>query len=114
MIYRAALVEDFVALTFRLYVARDVGVGGGRQDLLMADGTWRTVDIGVRLEDEVGLPFPLDAADAVLDAFKRFKGDMLDSATESKVLRQWLEKETERVDRLLGVTEASLGSQRSE
>lgn len=95
MRYRADIVEDFVQRRFRLYVARDAQPGF--QSLLMGDGTWGDVEDGVTPSEEVGILLPLDAIDAVLDAFKRFKGDALDSNTEAKVLREWRQTESDRV-----------------
>ena len=95
MRYRAGIVEDFIQRRFRLYVARDEQPGF--QSLLMEDGTWQTVDHAVVPPEQAGILLPLDAIDAVLDAFKRFKGDALDSSTEAKILREWRQAESDRV-----------------
>lgn len=77
-------------------------------DVLMSDGTWETVPememFPETPERTVGLTFPADTINAFVDAVKEFKGDSLDTATEVKVLKEWLTIERTRVENLIQQT----------
>lgn len=98
MTWRAQISYDWPRDTIRLYVGNVSG--DGRTDMLCEDGTWRTVDAGVSVEG-AGIVLPRPALDAVIEAIREHKGVALDTATEAKVLREWLAAERARVDRLM-------------
>lgn len=81
----------------RLLVAQD---RGDDVDMLMQDGTWRTVERGT-VTDEAGLVIPTEAVGAVLDALRAFVGERGPTEGEVRVLREWLAHERGRVDSLV-------------
>lgn len=100
-VWRAAAIEDFSRRHARLLVGEERFDGGMR--MLSQNGEWIDVDPGVTTPEEAGIWLPFEAIDAIYDAIKREKGLTTDAATEAKVLRESLEVERGRVDRILKV-----------
>jgi hypothetical protein len=75
----------------------------GRRSYLRSDGTWYHVAEGQGLGDlgEFGFLIPLEALPEIADAIAKRLGVMSDSATEAKVLREWLAREQRRYDDLM-------------
>lgn len=71
-------------------------------EYLMSDGTWQVVGEDVQLDPmKVGIVLPAAAVGPVLEAFAKHHGDMGHSATEARILREWLASERGRVDAIL-------------
>ena len=69
---------------------------------LMSDGSWQDVEEGTELDPtKVGFVLPAAAVGPVLEAFAKHHGDMGHSATEARILREWLATERGRVDAVL-------------
>lgn len=68
--------------------------------MLMGDGTWTEVPDGVDLSGS-GVIIPDDAIQPVAEALARHLGDTFPSAAEVRVLRESLDLERARVDRVL-------------
>ena len=102
--YKAFLQRDMAASPFggtvRLYVWSQSAYGR-EFDCLMSDGTWKTIDEGELAGDDAGLTLPIQSIDVLHEAIKQYRGDALDSTTETKVLREWLISERGRVDKLI-------------
>lgn len=71
-------------------------------DIFMSDGTWQSVPemeiYPETPERTVGIVLPMDGVKAIIEAVKEFTGPGLDTATEVKVLREWLTVEKARVE----------------
>ena len=101
--WRAFVREEWALERARLLVVQDRGAD---VDMLMQNGTWRTVPQGTTT-DEAGLVIPTDAVGAVLDALKAFVGERGPTEGEVRVLREWLAHERGRVDALVFPTRAA-------
>jgi hypothetical protein len=92
--FRAAIREEFERNGCRLMLTRDWGEG--QVDYLLEDGTMQRVEPATFVPN-AGLFLPLEALEPILEAISQYKGNALHSTTESKVLREWLTVEQERV-----------------
>jgi hypothetical protein len=71
----------------------------GREDTLLEDGTFTTVEPGV-FQERAGLALAYPALQAIFDGLTEWKGLQSHQATEARILREWLEVERARVDTL--------------
>lgn len=95
--YEARIIEEPAQWTMnrvRLMVRRG-------SDFLLADGSWHTFVDGDILPDEVGLPLPRQAIEAIAVALQEYQGHASHADTEARVLREWLMTERGRVERLI-------------
>ena len=83
----------------RLHVWRRVS--GDRVEVMMADGTWTTIDPMESIPLDSGIPIPGYVFDEIFDAFLKYKNFKTHEPTEVKVLREWLEEEKKRVNNLV-------------
>ena len=99
MAYRAMIQPPFSLQGVKLLVAEDWQRGMNR--VLMSDGTWREISDGAYSDDDAGIMLPFEALDAIEEAIAVYRGNSSHAATESKVLREWLNTEKDRVDLFL-------------
>lgn len=98
--YRAFISRSNFGLDqVRLYVARFRGYQLP-YDTLLSDGTWGQGVDGATLDTE-GLRLPSEAIEAIARAIEEFQGHASHADTEARVLRESLEVERARVDRVL-------------
>jgi hypothetical protein len=90
--------NDFVRKHGRLFIAQRLAEG--RVSYLLEDGTWEIVNGEQAVPQTAGILIPYEGLDAVHEALERWKGTASHAATETKVLREWLEVERGRVDDL--------------
>lgn len=95
--WRAHVREEWEMDRARLLVGQE---RGSDMDLLMQDGTWMTVPQGTSTP-EAGLVIPKGAVGAVLDALRAYVGERTPTEGEVRVLREALDVERARVDRML-------------
>jgi len=95
-----AYIEDrYMARGVRLHLYRPSAIG--QVSILMRDGTWAEHNEMHVLPEDAGVELPREAIAAIHEAIKRYGGTLTDEGTEVKVLREWLEVERGRVDRLI-------------
>jgi len=87
--------REFVRPGVRLLVVDE------RHGALMEDGTWVVVPEGERLPEFAGMWVSEAVAGALYSALAEYYGDKMHSATETKVLREWLKAEQDRFTDLL-------------
>lgn len=92
----ARVEEEFMKRHITLRLAAN---GSGSGHYLMPDGNFKTVNEGEIADD--GLVLPNSSARAILKAFQDYVGIVSPSSQENKVLREWLDLEKERVDKIL-------------
>ena len=99
---KAHIVDEFRVWnpdhTVRLVLYRQ---WGQVTEAVMSDGTWYRAPAGEQFPGEVGLVIPREALVPIHAEIERVQGTSLHTSTESKVLREWLEAERARVDRLI-------------
>lgn len=90
--------SDLLRRYARLYVGQELP--DGQMKVLLEDGTFTTIEREVHSE-RAGLVLPYEALTAVFEALESWKGLQSHQATEAKVLREWLNAERARVDKLM-------------
>lgn len=85
--------------TVRLHLRERIGAHAARY--LSPDGTWHQAEEGAGAVDS-GIVLPAEAIEAIAAAIELFQGHSSHADTEARVLREWLESERGRVDRILG------------
>lgn len=68
-------------------------------EVMMADGRWQRIPDGEALHPEIGLRIPADYAAPLYEALRAALGH--DKPDDVAVLREWLEAERSRTDRVL-------------
>lgn len=105
MKYEAHIFDDpsmMARSTVRLAIA------SAHNTFLMRDGSWsEQIEPGMTLEG-VGIELPREAIEAVAEAIERWQGHTNHGDTEARVLREWLDSERKRVDRVLDDIVASM------
>lgn len=100
--FEAIIVEDLEEVhrqTVRLVVVQREGPAAA---LLMGDGTWyRSPEATALPPEKPGLVLPRAAVETVRHAIETWQGAAGSPATEARILREWLELERSRVDRLI-------------
>lgn len=103
--YRAYLAQDWendpLARSARLYLVRVDYPGATTAAYITRAGNWVQAKEGERPTEDIGLVLPVESIIPIHDAIESHLGLALHSATESKVLREWLEVEKHRVDLML-------------
>lgn len=89
---------DFMRRRARLLVGHTLSEG--RFEYLLEDGTMLAIGGEEAAPPNAGLLLPYPAIDAIYEAVEVWKGLQSHAATETKVLREWLEVERGRVDDL--------------
>jgi hypothetical protein len=87
--------SDPLAMSVGIYVWREHD-----RRLLNPDGTWLPVEEGTH-PGPPSFTLPRDVMEAFVEAVDAYKGQPSHAKTEASVLREWLEVERARVDKVL-------------
>lgn len=82
----------------RLHVYRHVG-RHEVEALTVGEPTWTRINPVEAASDQAGIVLPRGCLAAVDKEIRRYAGDLRDSESEARVLREWLAVERGRVDR---------------
>jgi hypothetical protein len=96
---RAYLLDEVMQDRVRLVVMRERT--DTTADVLTPEGDWDSVDLSQARAENFGIPIPNSALEAVAEALTKHVGDAIPSQAEVKVLREFLDIESSRVNDLL-------------
>lgn len=101
--YKVHIMDDLFGNAVRFIVAR--GPSDFGYEALMSDGRWQRFEDGEMVPIDAGIRVPREVMPLIVDEIKRWQGARDDDPAVVPVLREALEIERGRVDKILSALE---------